>query len=267
MNFFKNKTVLITGAAHGVGKSLAIHLKQTAGRLILVDLDSIALNQLIETNNFPDTCFLYTVDLSKIDKIESTINEIISKFTIDIFINNAGVSVIAPLENQPREDIEWIININLVSAMEISRLVLPGMKRNKSGHLVFVGSAAGIQGFPNKTSYSASKFGLRGFAEALQAEVAPFGIHVTSVFPGPVKTNMLDRSRINQMEEKEKIQKYLFEKGDPPDRVASKILKGIINRKSVVLISGQSKILWFFKRLMPVSFAKLIGRYQEKLPA
>jgi len=268
MDFFRGKTVLVTGAAHGVGKCLALLLKDSGCNLILLDNDKNALGRVISEHEFSSSCMSQLLDLSRPETIEPIIQDLLLKFkTIDILINNAGVSNLSPIEQQSLDDILWITNVNQVSPMEISRLLVPGMKRNGYGHLVFVGSAAGIQGFPNKSTYSASKFALRGFAESLQTELNPFGIHVTTVFPGPIKTHMLDRSRIAVAGEKEKIQKYLLEKGDAPEKVASKILHAIIKRKSILLVSGQSKILWLFKRLMPVYFSRLIGKYQDRLPA
>jgi short-subunit dehydrogenase len=123
------------------------------------------------------------------DTVQAVRGALESLGSIDILINNAGVGAMDLLSNfDSDEEIERVVRTNLEGAIRLTRAVLPHMMARRNGHIIQVASAAAWIGIPSHTLYAASKFGLRGFSEALRREVSPWGIHVSSVYPGPVKT-------------------------------------------------------------------------------
>jgi short-subunit dehydrogenase len=108
---------------------------------------------------------------------------------IDILFNNAGIGRVAWFEDHtPERDIELLIQVNLIGLMQVTRAVLPHMLARRQGHIINMSSVAGLIPSPLITSYNASKFGVRGFTEALRREVAPLGIKVSGIYPGPAST-------------------------------------------------------------------------------
>jgi short-subunit dehydrogenase len=263
------KTILITGAANGVGQSLAQQLAAMGCNLALIDLDERALleTEKLLTGKGIKTS-IHVADISKIADWEKTLNNFSAVHNdLHILINNAGVSVEAPLIESKVADIDWIIDINLKGAIYATKFFLPYLMKAGEAQIVNVSSAAGLSGFPNKTLYCASKFGLKGFSESLRAELYATNIGVSCVHPGPLATDMLSRSRIYDKAKAEKMRTYLSAKGNPPDEVAAAIIKGIRKNKAEILVSSESSTVWWKKRLIPNLFVDLIGKYQNKLPA
>lgn len=270
MKDFSQKTALITGAANGVGRALAQALvKQGCQGLALVDIDSVALQKRAEElGSFPLKISTHVCDISDKNEWEKIYREVSALHEhLHILIHNAAVSIDGPLTESSPEDIDWLIDINLKGTMYGTRVFLPLLMREQQSHIVLVSSAAGLTGFPNKTLYCASKAGIKGFAEALMAELYNTSIHVSVVHPGPIKTNMLSRSRIKDQAKKEKMNAYLQSKGDSPEYVAKMIVNGILKDKFEILISSETKMLWWMKRFIPNLFVKMIGKYQDRLPA
>jgi short-subunit dehydrogenase len=167
----------------------------------------------------------------------------------------------------PTPDIDWVLDINLKAAVHVTRAFLPTLLKSGEAAVMNVSSAAGLSGFPNKTLYCAAKFGLKGFTESLSTELCGSKVHVGCVHPGPVATDMLSRSRIYDPARAEKMRRYLSREGDSPEKVASAILDGIHRKKLEVLVSSQTRMVWWMKRFLPNLFVKCTGRFRDRLPS
>ncbi|MEM6723296.1 MAG: SDR family oxidoreductase [Bacteroidota bacterium] len=268
MKTFQNKTILITGGAHGIGRSLALAFAETGSKLVLVDWDKKGLDELGDILQKKNTRhWLKALDLRDLEGIQNLPAELKQQaLSPDILINNAGVSIYGPLQEISHEDIDWIAQINYLAPFHLTKVLLPGMLEKERGHVVNISSAAGLQGFPNRTGYCASKSGLRGFSEALRAELWGSGIGVTIVHPGPVNTDMPARSRMENAAQQAKELKYMHEHGQSPDVIAQKILRAIRRNQPVLLCSAQAWWLAFLKRLFPNRLSDVVGRYRERLP-
>ncbi len=267
MKVLKDKIAVVTGAANGIGRSLAVKLAKTGCKLALVDIDHPNLDNTQKLINRP-FCSTHVIDLSQRDQIKGlaeTVNQIYGG--VDILINNAGVSIDAPFSEQTEEDIEWITRINYLGVVYSCKHFLPALLSRPEGHIVNVSGAAGIQGFPGKTTYCASKSAVSRFSEALRAELYEKHIGVSTIYPGPVRTSMLDRSRISNDKKRRQIQQYLQDKGVSPEAVAKSIIQAILKNKAKVFITRQSKTTSLLKRIFPSQFGEWIARNQQKLPA
>jgi short-subunit dehydrogenase len=129
-------------------------------------------------------------DLTRPEDLQLLIDGTIKQFgQIDLLINNAGFGRIIPLiEMEPTADILSQLEVNLISPIRLSQLVIPPMAKRRQGHIINIASLASFLGVPNYTIYAATKFGLRGFSEALRREVMGLGIQVSAVYPGSVRT-------------------------------------------------------------------------------
>ena len=265
---FCHKTALITGAANGVGRALAVELCAAGARVVLWDIEEVGLAETARLCGHPGAVETVRIDLRDTTAIHREAEALTGRTdSLDILINNAAVSVESPLASSPAADIDWVLDLNLKAAVHVTRAFLPVLLRSREAAIMNVSSAAGLSGFPNKTLYCAAKFGLKGFTESLATELWGSTVHVGCVHPGPVATDMLSRSRIYDPAKAERMRRYLSEKGDSSEKVAGAILDGIRKKKLEVLVSSEARIVWWMKRFFPNLFVKLTARFRDRLPS
>jgi short-subunit dehydrogenase len=185
---WEGATVVITGASRGIGCAVAAAAAGRGARLGLIARSAGALEQ--QRQQLGGHTAVVVADLADRHAVEPAWTALRRDLgPIDILVNNAGVGSWGPLVEVDDDEVERVLAVNLVAAMQLSRLALPDMLGRRRGHIVNVGSVAGRLGAPFESVYSASKFGLAGFTEALAVEVGPFGVGVSMVNPGPVATD------------------------------------------------------------------------------
>jgi NADP-dependent 3-hydroxy acid dehydrogenase YdfG len=187
----KGKVVLITGASSGFGQDAA-HLFAAEGASVVLAARRIEKMQaevaIIQAAG--GEAIATPVDINNLADIENMVKSVIENYErIDILFNNAGFGRLDYFENLNTErDIRTQINVNLIGLMEVTHAVLPQMISQGSGHIINMSSVAGWIGAPKYSVYSASKFGVRGFTDALRREVGVHGIKVSGIYPGPAYT-------------------------------------------------------------------------------
>lgn len=183
-----DKVVLITGASSGLGKELAKLYLKKGYKLILSGQREEEFEDF--KNNSTD---IVVGNLTKPEILEELVRVVKEKCKkIDILINNAGITYIQPFEENTKEQLDKIIEIDLKVPMLLTKELYPLMIEQKSGHIININSTAGKEGKANHSMYSAAKFGLAGFTQALRTEAKKYGIRVTSVHPGGIKTALYD---------------------------------------------------------------------------
>jgi NAD(P)-dependent dehydrogenase (short-subunit alcohol dehydrogenase family) len=195
----ENKVWLITGASSGIGLQIAKAALVAGHQVIATGRDANKVSKAI--NDASGNLLAVKMDVTDPAEIEEAIHSAIEKFgTIDVLVNNAGNFYAGFFEGLSQQQVEQQIATNLFGPMNVTRAVLPVMRKNKSGHIITITSTAGLVGYELCTAYAASKFGLEGFMESLQLEVAPFGIQTTIVEPGFFRTNLLEPSSVKWSE-------------------------------------------------------------------
>ena len=191
------KLALITGASSGIGEALAIEMARRNYKVILVARSEDRLKLISDRikNEGGESIFL-RADLENGDEVASLKGSIESYGELSVIINNAGYGNFNNIENTEIEDWDRHININLKASFLICKIFVPQMKKRGAGVLVFINSVAGKKGYSNSTAYVASKFGLRGFSDALREELRDQNIKVISIFPGAVNTPFWDNADI-----------------------------------------------------------------------
>jgi len=187
----KDKVVIITGASSGFGEDAAMLFVREGCKLVLAARRIDRLQALVEKiQKEGGQAIAIPVDVVDRDEIEVMVQSAIDLYgQIDILFNNAGFGRLDWLENlDPARDIETQMGVNLLGLTQVTRAVLPHMLAQRSGHIINMSSVAGWIAAPLYTIYSATKFGVRGFTDSLRREVAPFGIHVSGIYPGPAAT-------------------------------------------------------------------------------
>jgi NAD(P)-dependent dehydrogenase (short-subunit alcohol dehydrogenase family) len=195
----KSKVYLITGASSGLGLEIAKQALAEGNKVIATGRNADKVSKAI--NDTTNNLFAVQMNVTNPNEINSVINSAIEKFgTIDVLVNNAGTFYAGFFEELSQNQVEQQIETNLFGPMNVTRAVLPVMRKNKSGHIITISSTAALVGYELCTAYAASKFGLEGFMESLQIEVAPFGINTTIVEPGFFRTSLLETSSIQWSE-------------------------------------------------------------------
>lgn len=195
--------VIITGASSGIGEAIAHEFGRRGANVVLVARRVNRLEKLaqeIESFNTGAEPLVVQADLSKLDAIQSLIDRTIERFDrIDVLVNNAGFGRIDWLENlDPVKDIEAQLLVNIHGVIQTTRLALPIMIHQRSGHIINMCSMAGLVGVPTYTIYAASKHAVHGFSESLRREVKPWGIHVSLIYPGGVDTEFSQHAGISR---------------------------------------------------------------------
>jgi len=187
----KDKVVIITGASSGFGEDAARLFAKEGCKVVLAARRLDRLQTLVEKiQNEGGEAMAIPVDVTDRKEIKVMVESAIDLYgQIDILFNNAGFGRLDWLENlDPERDIETQVDVNLLGVIQVTRAVLPHMLERKSGHIINMSSVAGLIAAPLYSIYSATKFGVRGFTDALRRDVAPFGIHVSGIYPGPAAT-------------------------------------------------------------------------------
>ena len=223
--------VILTGAAGGIGTELACRLAAQGARLALLDRNETALKQTLERiGKATHQPMILPVDLLDASARTGAVDEAMTAMGgVDMLINNAGMLSFRPFSEEDPEVLSRIVQLNTLVPMQLTRQVVQYMLDQGKGRIVNVGSTFGSIAFAWFAAYSASKFGLRGFSEALRRELEDTGVGVTYVAPRAVRTK-LNSSAIYRMAESVKMNM------DEPEMVADKIIQAIARgRKDVYL--------------------------------
>ncbi len=186
----KDKIALVTGAGQGIGKAIALTLAKHGASVVLFDIGDKIFDVLKEIEKLGVKGLAVKCDVSRAEEVEKAVKEAISEFgRINILVNNAGIYPFKPILQMTEQDWERVLDINLKGTFLVTRAVLPKMIEQRSGKIINIASIAGsMVGYSNLAHYSASKAGVVGFTRALALEVAPYGINVNAISPGPIQS-------------------------------------------------------------------------------
>ncbi len=182
---------VITGASRGIGREVAKQLRARGAR---VGLAARSLDELEDlARELGDGAVAVAADVADPASLKQAFDSLAERLgAIDVLVNNAGIGAYAPFQATDAATFEHLMRVNYLGTVEATRLVVPSMIERRRGCIVNVASIAGRLGSPHESAYSGSKFAVVGFTEALAAELAPFGIGVSLVNPGPVDTSFTE---------------------------------------------------------------------------
>jgi short-subunit dehydrogenase len=183
-----------------------------------------------------------------------------------LLINSAGVSLAGPFADTEPGAFDWVMRVNFGGTVRCCRVFLPQLRQAGAGHIIMVGSCFGWVGFPGKAGYCASKFAVRGFSEALRAELHPEGIGVTVVYPGPVDTNLVRDGRATDDRARQEEAEFLVRRGIPADWVARQVIRAVERNVARVVVGLDYRAIDLLVRLAPSWALALIGRFSRRFP-
>jgi NAD(P)-dependent dehydrogenase (short-subunit alcohol dehydrogenase family) len=268
MRDIKGAVAVVTGAASGIGRALAVDLAKLGAQLALADVNSTGLEEIrgMLGNAVART---YTVDVSKAAAVEDFARAVERDFgRAQLLVNNAGVALMGTLAEVSLEDMAWLMGINFWGVVHGCKFFLPLLQREKDAHIVNLSSIFGLIGPPGQTAYAASKFAVRGFSESLREELRETGVKVTSVHPAGIATPIAQAARAGRgvtTAARQEAEEY-FKKVAviSPQEASSVIIKGILGNKNRVLIGADAYRIDRMQRLFPARASAMFAAFLEK---
>lgn len=267
MKNLKNKIAVVTGAASGIGRSLAMQFLNEGATVIACDINEAGLASLKSQTQNSDKLFIHTVDTGSKEQIASFAKNVLEKFNyIDILINNAGISI-GPyqFEQIKIEDYERIIDINLWGVIRTSKHFLPALISRPEAAIVNISSVFGLFGVPAQVPYCTTKYAVRGFSETLRTELSESAVAITTVHPGGIKTGIVTNGIFYDDTREELGKKFEEMAISTPEYAAKTIIEGIKAKKKRVFIGPDAKLIYFFSRFWPSALEWVAKRRLKKM--
>ncbi len=262
MTSFRNKIVLITGGASGIGKLLGeLSLKEGASDLVIWDVSDKHLKET--TTYFKSKGFKnihpFNVNVADVNSIEGAATKVLLDIgNVDILFNNAGIVVGKKFVEHTKEDIDSTLAINVAGVMNVARVFLPDMMRQGSGHIVNISSASAFIGNPKMSVYASSKWAVLGWSESIRLELEqePGDLKVTTICPSYIDTGMFDGVKAP----------LLFPLLQPED-ISNRIIKAVKNNEEIVKAPDMVNFVPVLKGILPPKifdfFADKLGVYSS----
>ena len=191
MTDIKDKVVVLTGAASGIGRGLAKALTAEGAKLEIADKDEAGLTETLAMLGEGADAVPHILDVSSAEGWDAWAADILARRGhVDIVINNAGVTLAASAKDQTHDDFAWLMGINFWGVVYGTQAFMPQMLERDSGHIVNVSSIFGLFGVRNQSAYCASKFAVRGYSDSVRVELDRTGVNMTVVHPGGIQTEL-----------------------------------------------------------------------------
>jgi short-subunit dehydrogenase len=269
MRSIRDKTALVTGAAAGLGRAIALRLAREGVHLYLVDVDEPGLASVVSAarSEGVDALGRYC-DVSQPTHITRSVADALARLSkIDILVNNAGITYYGDTEKMSAMDADRLLAINLHAPIQFTRELLPTLLAGPESHILNVASFFGLIGTRKLALYTASKFGLVGFSESLRAEYGRRGLGVTALCPGFVDTNLFDTAPLGpDLQENKRPPKWML---TTPENIADRAVKSIYRNRAIDIAQFYARLAYYGKRFVPglLDWANHLSRKKKQSQA
>src|SRR6201996_3103606 len=248
----KDKTVIITGASSGIGKSLATEFAKRGANLVLGARQFVTLCEIAQglETDFCIRAVAVQCDVAVEEDCQHLIKQAFATFgKIDVLVNNAGISMRALFNDADVSVLKTVMDVNFWGTVYCTKYALPEILKSK-GSIVGVSSIAGYKGLPGRTGYSASKFAMNGFLDALRVENLKTGVHVMTACPGFTASNIRNTA-LNAGGKQQGESTMEEDKMMTADEVAKIIVQGVEDRARTLIMTAQGKLTVFLNKILP----------------
>jgi NAD(P)-dependent dehydrogenase (short-subunit alcohol dehydrogenase family) len=278
MKTFKDKVAAITGAASGMGRTLALELARRGCHLALSDVNAAGVAETAEMARKLGVKVTHqTLDVANRDAMFAWADQVATDHgRVNLIFNNAGVALTANLDLVKIEDFEWIVGINFWGVVHGTQAFLPHLKKSGDGHVINTSSLFGLMAVPSQGTYNATKFAVRGYTECLRMELEVSGapVSATCVHPGGIATNIAKLGRIDpgmeqasggvSVEKQRKMADKLIQ-ATTAESAALQILKAVENNERRVLVGNDAKFLDKLVRLLGSGYQAIVVNRVKKM--
>jgi NAD(P)-dependent dehydrogenase (short-subunit alcohol dehydrogenase family) len=272
MKINQTTVAVVTGAASGIGRALALRLAQEGVSLAVADVRAEALDETAQmlkpAGSSPRKVTTHVVDVADKERVAAFAREVVEAHgRASLLINNAGVGLFGTAEQLSIEDIEWLMGVNFWGVVHGVKHFLPILRREPQAHIVNISSVFGIVGPAGHSAYAASKFAVRGFTEALRHELFGGPIRVSVVHPGGVKTNIAINARPGAGADQAAVEReraiFNIAARTTPDTAADRIVRGVLRDEERILVGPDAWAIDRIQRWAPVKYWRLVGKMIE----
>jgi NADP-dependent 3-hydroxy acid dehydrogenase YdfG len=254
----KGRTAVITGAASGIGRAIAHALARRGCHLALADVNEPGLQETASSAASGARITCHRLDVGDGQAIAAFPDVVRAEHDrVDLLVNNAGVALGGTFEQVAEADFEWLISINFLGLVRMTRAFLPLMKASDDARIINISSIFGIIAPPGQTAYCASKFAVRGFSESLRHELKDTRIGMTVVHPGGVATSIAKNARGSKALSAAELQAARARAEAhlklPPDSAAEAIIRAVERRQPRVIVGSDAKFASIIERIAPVA--------------
>jgi len=260
----KDKVVVITGGASGIGAALGSCFGQEGSKIALLDVDENALKAIEQgflargVDVFARTC-----DVTQEEDSNQAIQAILHQYGgIDVLINNAGVTQISLFRDTPVSVLRRVMEVNFFGALYCTKAALGSLIERK-GMIIVISSTAGVAPLMGRTGYSASKHALHGLFESLRSELLPHGVHVMMACPGFTRTQLQSRA-LHRTKYQPRSEEDWVGKQAAPEEVARAIYRGAVKRKRFLILTPVGKLSYFLNKFAPALYERMMVRKLER---
>jgi NAD(P)-dependent dehydrogenase (short-subunit alcohol dehydrogenase family) len=263
---FAGRVAVITGAAGGIGRAIALSLSARGCHLALADVNESGLAEtaaMARTKGVTTTLHrLDVADRAEVAALPEAVRAAHGR--VDLLVNNAGVALGGAFADVPESDFEWLFEINFWGVVRMTRAFLPLLTASDDARIINLSSLFGLISPPGQTAYSASKFAVRGFSNALRFELAGTPVGVTVAHPGGVATSIAKNARVTTTLAPEEVEKQRQSMDRllrlPPEKAGEIIVRAVERRRPRVIVGTDAKVMAILERLSPVSYLGVIER-------
>jgi short-subunit dehydrogenase len=266
VRFGSDTVAVVTGAASGIGRGVALELAGRGCALALVDRDGDGLAETQRQLGAARSS-THVVDVAQRAAMAALPDAVLAAHgAVHVVINNAGVSVAAPLQAMALDDLDWLMGVNFWGTVHACKFFLPHLLAAPAARIGTVLSDFALFSLPTKSAYCASKFALRGFSEALRAELAETNVRLTCAYPGPVDTGLVSRGRAWDTDKQALEARFVAARALPVAEVARRICAAVERGRPRVLIGRETIAIDLAMRLMPAATGTLVGKLRRRVP-
>jgi 3-oxoacyl-[acyl-carrier protein] reductase len=263
MKVIRGRKALVTGAASGIGRSIALALAKEGADLFLLDINDCGVAETARMAA-PSGVSVTTrhCDLMSPAEVSAAVKAVLEQWgRVDILVNNAGVAYYGPTDRMTDQQLDWVMRVNLLAPIQFIRELLPSLLAQDEAHVVNISSLGGLVAQTRLAVYHASKFALVGLTESLRAEYSHRGLGFTAVCPGLTRTNFFNATVSGRKNKpvKTPVSWLLIS----PQRVAREVIRAIRHNRGLVLVSPIAHFLWGIKRISPW-LMDFINRFRRK---
>lgn len=267
MRTLDGRVAVVTGAGSGIGRATALELARHGCRLALVDRDAAGADATAALLPAAARATVHEVDVRDAGRLAALPDEVVAAHgAVHVLMNNAGVTSAGKFEDEPLEDLRWIVDINVWGVVLGCRAFLPHLRRADEAHIVNMSSMVGLLGLPHNVAYSLTKGAVRSFTEALRAELVATDVGVTVVHPGAIRTNITEGARGAEAERLARMGRSRLAPlvMRPPETVARKVVRAVLADRPRVVVGPDAHLVSAWSRLAP-GRAGLLGRLTGRL--